>query len=190
MNQPTGIERELLWSDDGHLTEVALTAIADGEEALVPGGEAHLEGCADCLGRLGAAALLRIDAGEALAAASEAKRARAGARSEAAANGRRLRAAHRGRGGRWAGAALLVAAIAAIPIAPGALDAVRSAPTGLVKAAPVLTRTALVLARTAGRDLEPRMAAISWLSALVLILIGAAVARSASRKASLKGEAR
>jgi hypothetical protein len=49
---------ELVW-EDGHLTEIARTAIADGQEAIVPpDAVAHLTACASCTHALGDAALL------------------------------------------------------------------------------------------------------------------------------------
>jgi len=45
--------------DDGHLTETAVDALADGEESLVTvRAKAHLDACESCLGRLGDAAAL------------------------------------------------------------------------------------------------------------------------------------
>ncbi|WP_156338066.1 hypothetical protein [Chondromyces crocatus] len=62
---------ELVWRDDGHLTEVALTVMADGELSLLPGDAApHASHCATCASALGAAALLSLRVGGALGAHS------------------------------------------------------------------------------------------------------------------------
>jgi hypothetical protein len=58
---------ELLFEDDGHLSEIALTAIADGQDAIV-GREAHAHAadCDGCTRKLGAAALLSTSLSDAL----------------------------------------------------------------------------------------------------------------------------
>ncbi|EYF02167.1 hypothetical protein [Chondromyces apiculatus] len=61
---------DLVWQDDGHLGEVALSALADGEVALLPDAAVvHAESCASCASALGAAALLSLRVGESLVAA-------------------------------------------------------------------------------------------------------------------------
>jgi hypothetical protein len=58
---------ELVWQDDGHVGDVALAAIADGELDLVPDGAiSHAGACDDCTARLGEQALLSLSATEAL----------------------------------------------------------------------------------------------------------------------------
>ncbi len=55
---------ELLRSEDGHASDVALTALADGESAIVPTSiKAHVEACSRCSGHLGHAALLSLRSG-------------------------------------------------------------------------------------------------------------------------------
>jgi len=64
------LPEELLLQPDGHLTETALTCVADGELDLLPAiALAHLDECDHCSHRLGEAALLSLAAGEALQAA-------------------------------------------------------------------------------------------------------------------------
>src|SRR5262245_4199102 len=67
------LPREILFEPDGHLTQVALTCVADGELGLVS-AEAlgHLDGCDRCTARLGEEALLSVSAGSALAGLSTA----------------------------------------------------------------------------------------------------------------------
>jgi hypothetical protein len=58
---------EICFEHDGHATDAVLAAIADGEVAIVPAAAlAHVEACDDCGQRLGAAAMLSVDAGAAL----------------------------------------------------------------------------------------------------------------------------
>lgn len=52
---------ELLWAAGGHASDIALTALADGEHALVPPEvRAHVESCTACTAHLGNAALLAL----------------------------------------------------------------------------------------------------------------------------------
>jgi hypothetical protein len=63
---------ELSWAAGGHASDVALTAIADGQRAIVPPAVlAHVEACTACTTHLGHAALLSIHAGAELAAARQ-----------------------------------------------------------------------------------------------------------------------
>jgi hypothetical protein len=69
---------DLLWSDDGHVSDVVLTALADAQHDIVPAKAiAHTESCPACAQRLGNAALLSLRAGELLDGAPGAGPARA-----------------------------------------------------------------------------------------------------------------
>jgi hypothetical protein len=53
---------ELLWADDGHVSDVVLTALADGQRAIVPAAAtAHVERCSACMMHLGNSALLALE---------------------------------------------------------------------------------------------------------------------------------
>lgn len=59
---------DLVWQQDGHLSDIVLSSIADGEAAIVPHEACtHLEQCEDCTTRFGAEALLSMHAGELMA---------------------------------------------------------------------------------------------------------------------------
>lgn len=67
----------LLWAEGGHASDVALTALADGEHAIVPAAvRAHVERCTTCTTHLGHAALLSLHVDWQLAARAEDERAR------------------------------------------------------------------------------------------------------------------
>ncbi len=52
---------ELLWAGGGHASDIALTAIADGQREIVGAALlAHVEGCRSCMTHLGHNALLAI----------------------------------------------------------------------------------------------------------------------------------
>ena len=64
------LPEELLWDESGHASDIALTAIADGEESIVPQTvHTHVTTCAQCVGHLGNAALLSMHVGRELAVA-------------------------------------------------------------------------------------------------------------------------
>jgi len=60
----------LLWNEGGHLTEEALTAVADGEERLLPEDvSAHALACEKCARHVGEAAMLSASMSSLLASA-------------------------------------------------------------------------------------------------------------------------
>jgi hypothetical protein len=62
-----------LFDAEGHLSDVALVALADGQDALVPPpSRAHLDACPACLSRLGEHALASTRVGAALLASGAA----------------------------------------------------------------------------------------------------------------------
>ncbi|MFO0587230.1 MAG: hypothetical protein U0441_06820 [Polyangiaceae bacterium] len=64
---PETLAPDIAWEPSGHLSEVALTALADGEDALLsPAMHAHLEGCDACAMALGAVAMRSADLADAL----------------------------------------------------------------------------------------------------------------------------
>ncbi|MFO0678334.1 MAG: hypothetical protein U0169_17485 [Polyangiaceae bacterium] len=64
---PELLPDELVFESDGHLGEVVLTAIADGEFGLVPGPAMdHLGTCDACTRKLGALAMMAEEVGRAV----------------------------------------------------------------------------------------------------------------------------
>ena len=63
---------DLLWQDDGHVTDVVGDTLADGQDEAVPeSARVHVEACDLCTQRLGDALLLTMQVGEALQASVE-----------------------------------------------------------------------------------------------------------------------
>lgn len=57
----TQLPHELLWTEDGHASDVVLTSLADGEHDIVPQDvRAHVAACTTCALQLGNAALLSL----------------------------------------------------------------------------------------------------------------------------------
>jgi hypothetical protein len=184
---------DLVWQD-GHLTEVALTALADGEEAILPEqAAAHAAGCGACGAALGHAALLSLRVGEALReapAAVEAEvQAPAPAPAEVQAQTGAVVAPARPLPVAGVIAALVIAAVAA---APG-LILNRGQLPELMQALGVAAAMALRAGRAAvsGAAEGPGwFAALPWMSASVLVVIGLAVARAARGRLPVEGESR
>lgn len=66
------LPEELLWAIGGHASDVALTALADGQSAIVPTAVlAHVERCTACMGQLGNNALLSLHVDRQLAVRAE-----------------------------------------------------------------------------------------------------------------------
>ena len=75
------LPREIVWTADGHLSEVAMTAIADGEEAILPRDAfAHLGVCEGCAAGVEGAASLSAEMSRALAVPAPAEVAQAAPR--------------------------------------------------------------------------------------------------------------
>jgi hypothetical protein len=68
MKEPELLPEELLWADGGHASDIALTAMADGQVEIVPKVVmAHVDACLACTTHLGNAALLSLHTGRELA---------------------------------------------------------------------------------------------------------------------------
>jgi hypothetical protein len=69
MKAPEELPRELVWTGEGHLSDVAMTAIADGEEAILPRDAfGHLGACGVCAAGVENAASLSASVSRALSA--------------------------------------------------------------------------------------------------------------------------
>jgi hypothetical protein len=159
---------ELIWDEDGHLGEVALTALADGEDAIVPlGAVHHATECEHCARRLGDAAVLSFDAGAAVQSIEE-------ARSLAPSSAPRAKMPVFA-----VAAALLIAVVGAVPAlfkdVPSVLDGLKWLfNDGL----PLLADE---IAHLFGGKAERTIAVVSVASTLVFLMVGVMVARSRFR---------
>jgi hypothetical protein len=63
------LDKEIVWDQEGHLSEVAKSALADGQEAILPPDAlVHFSGCHACVEDVGKAALLSAQFSAALGA--------------------------------------------------------------------------------------------------------------------------
>lgn len=172
------LPRELVW-DGAHVSDLGLTAIADGQEAIVPADAVtHAHSCDWCVGRLGRTALLASAVGEGVRDARPALGS-----SSALAQGSRAGAAP----SPWR--ALLVgctvAVLAAIPSLPHLAERLGTfIAFGRVLSAhglPVLVRGIAMASRG---DVSRGLQLATVVASVLLVLMGLAIARSRSRVSS------
>jgi hypothetical protein len=147
------LPRSLVWEGE-HVSDLGLTALADGQDAVLgEGAVEHVESCDLCMGRLGRIALVSSAVGEAVRGAGPGLAPAASRPSWALALG------------------VAVALFAAIPTAHGVL---RSA-SGVAHTIKVLLRSGVVLARS---DALARGLPVATLAAAALLVVmGWTVAR-------------
>ncbi len=152
-----------LWQPDGHLSDLSLTALADGEPGLLsPKAASHADACDACAERLGQMATLSLSVSAALTRQPEPFPV-------------------------WAVVAgLIFAGVGALPMLARLPDFVGQLPRTLVQTAPVALRvfgSMVRVASAAGPSLW-----VVWLGAtLVMGVLGLAVAHWVPRRAEWKG---
>lgn len=168
---------DLVWdeTDASHLSEIALTAVADGEEALLPANaRTHLESCESCGRKLGEAAMLSNTIGAALRGASTTSTATATATVPASVTPARDSARARARipmGAIAAGLALAI--LGAVPMLLDLPSFLADARFFAVRGLPVVVRSGFSLARAS----EGASTALTLASALVLVVAALFLAR-------------
>ncbi len=165
MNTDEKLAHGLVWDADGHLSEVAATAAADGQDHLLPEAAlAHLSECESCMRRVGQAAMLAIDVGEQLVAiAPGPAAARAPVPTKAIV------------------AALVLAALGAMPALSSASIRIVRAWNDVMVVVPHVLRAVVALARSGTDAVGPVVWAAALLSVVVLLLTGIAIARVVPR---------
>jgi hypothetical protein len=165
MKAPEQLPIELVWTEEGHLSEIAMTAIADGEEVILPRDAfGHLGLCEVCAAGVDGAAALSIAVSRAFsnsapAVATEAVEVPIPFPQRAAA------------------LAVVVGALATLPNLAAIYAWIGRMWWALREGTPIVTRQAITLL--------PR--AWSWLpimsltAAMLLLLVGLSVARLAPR---------
>jgi hypothetical protein len=199
MDNQERLSADLLFEVDGHVTEIVLACLADGELGLVSeAAAAHVDGCDTCTARLGAAALRSIGADEALQemgaikVMTELSATEAGPVAlppPAAAPSQDVTLPGSSRRARRPFPALAIAAalvVAVVAGMPGFLDAAATLPT-LLRSVPVLVRVVIGILRGTPAGLLTVALLLKWVSAVILIIAGFVVARTMTQKRSLQG---
>lgn len=173
---------DLAWQRDGHVTDIVLSSVADGEAGIVPSNAlSHLEGCDHCATRLGAEALLSAHAGELLAELQEPSFAPA--LSPVKTRMKAEPASVRGFQALPKGAVFAALVLAAIGAMPAIVDRGLRLP-GLLG---TMGRAVVMLARNAEVVSKSEMfTALAWAASVVLLISGLVVSRI-SRPGSSNG---
>lgn len=178
---PMRLPEDVLWQGDGHLSSTALSVVADGETSLLsPRALDHLESCEDCTTRLGEGALLSVSTGKALAAVARQALAEQAQAQSPAATPKAPSAAPRRRPIPFLAiaAALLVAALAALPKLASAPDEAAATLRIAQRGLPAAAKSAVAL----GREAEPWLALswVPWAAAALLVIAGVVIARAST----------
>ena len=157
--------------DGEHLSEVALSMIADGEDALVPiAAHTHLETCDRCAVKLGELALLSVSVADAMQIATKSESFAPVSRSQ-----RPVPV--------WAIAVGLVIALLGSGPALVALPAQLGGwLLAVPRALPSFLRSTVVVARALAEALADRGPVVPIAVACVMIIVGLLVARAAPRR--------
>ncbi len=179
---------ELALDPDGHLADVALTCVADGELDLVPPAALdHLDHCDRCSRRLGEAALLSIAVGDALISTALVHAPVAIVAPQALAVPARAPASLAPRKARRPMPVMAIGAALALVVltaGPAIVDEVESAPgtiTATLGSVPFLARVGAAFLRGAPWGLGNVTLLVQGVSALVMVAVGLQVARIRSR---------
>jgi hypothetical protein len=170
MNEDFKLPDDQVWQGDGHLSEVALTVVSDGETSLVPEAAlSHLDACDACNARLGQQALVAIELDTALAPnvlVAEGAPARVPVAAIVA--------------------ALVVALVSAVPSLIHAPAWLADLPATVTRVAPVALRVATSLVKVASTG-SAMVLVVSFVAALLLAAMGLVIARLAPRESAVKG---
>ena len=161
------LEPKHLWREDGHLSDVVLTALADGEDSLVPREvHSHVATCEACSTRLGEFALQSLEVGQLL----RERAAVAPAVSRTRAHRLPVLALV---------AAFVLASLGSIPRLLELRGTLDGAPGSRVETGLVLLKGAALLFRSANQQ-DTLAVTLAWCaSALAILALGALVARIA-----------
>jgi hypothetical protein len=159
-----------VWQPDGHLSDVAITALSDGEDSLLPAhAVAHASSCDPCSARLAEHALLSVSLSESLAV-----RAPTSSRVERPLPVAALMAA------------FVLALVGATPTLVAAPPWLESLPTTLVRTGPLALRLLSSMLKVTSSDAGSMV--IVWATAsVVLAALGLFVTRLAPREVAWKG---
>jgi hypothetical protein len=153
-----------IWDGD-HLSELALSCLADAQDVIDPVARVHAESCATCMRRIGEMALESHDVGAALRVAHETSAAAPRMRD---------------------GFPTLLVASAAVTAAvcglPAMIDGLPRAVTwafAVPRMLPAVTTSLVALAKSFSGG--PSGAAVSLVCTVTLALVGFAIARASSR---------
>jgi hypothetical protein len=156
------LPNELVWDQGGHLSEIALTSLADGQESILPeAAAAHFASCSACMQSMGNAALLSTRVAGLLAEGAKATEQVPAFPIPVSA----------------IAAAVLLAAVGALPAITDLPMWISEASFLFTRTIPLFFRSGIALVRSSG-SLSP---AVSYACAALLLMAGFAVTRAVPR---------
>ena len=172
-DESSKLPRDLVW-DGAHVSDLGLTAIADGQEAIVPADAVtHAHACEWCTGRLGRTALLASAVGEGVREARPSLSSSPAGVSRATSNASPWRALLLG---------CTVAVLAAVPSLPQLTSRLGSVLAfGRIVSShglPMLVRGITLASRG---DVSQGLRLATVVASVLLVLMGLAIARTRSR---------
>ncbi len=173
MKHDDKLPNDLLWAEDGHASEVAITTLADGQEALLPPElVAHVYACFPCTEQLGAAALLSLSVGETLAHIPDLATEAARTDSAPSSVSRRLAALPL----RAVAAAIGLAALGALPTLAQVPAQLTRYSADFTRSIPLFTKSGLLVLRGLSGHAGPLWFTVA--SAAILMATAVAVTRA------------
>lgn len=177
------------WEPSGHLSEVALSVVADGEDGLLDEGmRIHLNGCDACAVKLGQVAMRAADVGEALGHVAAHTHELAALADPARVSGQVVRSREPRRLPMKAIAAALAVAVL------GILPSLLAAPGQLAHGWSVVRKVAPSFVRLLAQAIERAWSGshgvgmfVVWGLAMLLVATGFGIARRASKGALADG---
>ena len=170
------LPEELVWSDDGHAGDEVLTALADGQDSIIPDDAiAHVHACTHCTERLGAETLLSLSIGEAFAHMPQAAFAQEVAPvSIAPVSSRRFSAIPL----RAVAAALAIAGIGALPALSQFPSQISEFSSLAPRAIPYIAKNGLFVCRALLGAMGPLQLGLTVASVLVLTIVAVGLIRA------------
>ncbi len=186
MNAPPELSQDLIWQADGHLSEVAITALADDQRELLPApAQQHVQECESCSERLGQAALRSLEVGQELAALYAETQPEL-VTSESTEKARQP-VERRPLPKLALAAALFLAALGAVPATVDLAGSSGSLLADLFRGVPLILAAAVRLWRSLAADGAVALTVLSCVAAIVLLAVGVFIARRQPRQLAAKG---
>jgi hypothetical protein len=181
---------------DGHVTDVVVTCLADGQSAIIPdAAAAHVDACDACTARLGTEALFSVGASNLLLAAAGARAPLQIVAPSASIAPRRelasIAPSSRKRRPMPLGAIAAALCLAVVGALPGLMDTLRNLRVVIpdyFHALPIWSHAIEAVLRSM---MQSRSGAVlRWITAAVFIGAGTMLARAMTRKRLLEGDLR
>ncbi len=170
MRDQESLPEDLLWQQDGHVSDVVLDTLADEQDEIVPVlARDHVSGCDVCTQRLGDAVVLALGVDDALKPMVESAATAAQTKSWPLPIPAML-------------AAVILAVLGTIPALKDLSFRLTELFYDIVGIIPNITRAAVLISRNGMGELGTQLAMLSLFSVAILLCSGFVIARRAPRQ--------